>query len=98
MALAQQTPCAWTFGFVRSGIVGNNSFGQLSAFTSGAIDEVSEISEHADEKCWQDHSNDNNRSIHSLPPDHLQFQFGGIEGGERSSNSFTLAISKEIRA
>jgi hypothetical protein len=29
MALAQQTPCAWTFGFVRSGTVGNNSFGNL---------------------------------------------------------------------
>jgi hypothetical protein len=42
MAHVQQTLCAWTFG-VRSNSVGNNSFGQLSAVTFRAIDELREI-------------------------------------------------------
>ena len=93
----QQNPCAWTCGFVRSGTVGNNSLGHLSALTFRAIDEIREISEHADEKCRQDYGNDYNRSVHSLPRNHLQFQFGGIEAGE-CSGSITLGISKEIRS
>jgi hypothetical protein len=64
MAPAQQTLCAWTFGFVRSDTVGSNSFGV--AFTFHAIDKVREVCEREDEGCGQNLGYDDNH-VHFCP-------------------------------